>query len=52
MHNPGILLKTVSKSLRNVMKQQPKNESQIQQLLETLKGRLNKVIINKLLKPF
>jgi hypothetical protein len=49
MHNPGVLLSTVNKKLQTVITQKPDDHHQIEQLLETLKGRLNNELVNKLL---
>jgi hypothetical protein len=45
MHNPGILLSTIVKALQTTITEKPKNEDEIIQLLETLKGNENKIIM-------
>lgn len=45
MQNPGILLSTVTKGLKTEMDGQSFNEDRVVQLIETLKGNKNKIII-------
>lgn len=47
MHNPGILLSTVVKALQTTITENPNNEDEVIQLLETLKGNENRIIIMK-----